>query len=105
MKHSVMKFPSKNPRAVLGLTTTLTIAFFTLSALVLLISSGLQIVSNVQVQREATSNKQQVIAQDATQSVSDFIQQKFSVLETVVGLTDLVTAHSEEQNQLLDSLL
>ena len=66
MKRSDMKFPSKKPRASLGLTTMLAIAFFTLSASVLLISSGLQIVSNVQTQREAISNKQQLIAHDAT---------------------------------------
>src|SRR5215207_3535317 len=105
MKQSVMKFPSKKPRAALGLTTTLAIAFFTLSAAVLLISSGLQIVSNVQAQREAISNKQQLIAHDATQTVSNFIQEKFSVLGTTVGLTDLVAATPAEKKQILDSLL
>jgi rsbT co-antagonist protein RsbR len=100
-----MKFPSKKPRAAIGLTTTLAIAFFTLSAIVLLISSGLQIVSNVQAQRAAISNKQQLIAHDATRTVSAFIQEKFSVLETTVGLTDLVTASPKEQQQILDSLL
>jgi rsbT co-antagonist protein RsbR len=105
MKQNVMKFPSKKPRAALGLTTTLAIAFFTLSAVVLLISSGLQIVSNVQTQREAISNKQQLIAHDATQTVSNFIQEKFSVLGTTVGLADLVTASPADQKQILDSLL
>src|SRR4051794_9266768 len=105
MKRSLMKFPSKKPRAALSLTTTLAIAFFTLSAVVLLISSGLQIVSNVQTQREAISTKQQLIAQDASRTVSNFIQEKFAVLATTVGLTDLVTAPPAEQQQILDSLL
>ena len=105
MKTSVMKFPSKKPRAALGLTTTLAIAFFTLSALVLLISSALQLFSNIQSQREIVSSKQQLIAHDAARTVSNFIQEKFSVLETAVGLTDLVTAPPVEQKQILDSLL
>lgn len=100
-----MKFPSQKPRVALGLTTTLAIAFFALSAVVLLISSGLQIVSNIQTQREAISNKQQLIAQDASRTVSSFIQEKFSVLATIVGLTNLVTAPPAEQQQILDSLL
>src|SRR3954470_1690602 len=100
-----MKFPSKKPRAALGLTTTLAIAFFTLSAIVLLISSGLQIVSNVQTQREAISNKQQLIAQEASRTVSNFIQEKFSVLATTVELVDLIRTPAEEQKQILDSLL
>ena len=105
MKRSAMKFPSKQPRAALSLTTTLAIAFFTLSAVVLLISSGLQIVSNVQTQREAISNKQQLIAQEASRTVSNFIQGKFSVLATTVDLVDLIRAPAEEQKQILDSLL
>jgi anti-anti-sigma regulatory factor/HAMP domain-containing protein len=100
-----MKSQQKKPQAVLSLTATLAIAFFTLSALVLLISSGLQIVSNVQAQRETISNKQQLIAQDATRTVSSFIQEKFSVLETAVGLTDPVTVSPAEQKQILESLL
>jgi len=100
-----MKFPSKKRRAALGLTTMLAIAFFTLSAIVLLISSGLQIVSNIQTQRAIISSQQQFIAQDAAQTVSGFFQEKFSVLETAVGLTDPVTASSEAQEQILASLL
>jgi anti-anti-sigma regulatory factor/HAMP domain-containing protein len=100
-----MKFPSKKPRAALGLTATLAIAFFTLSAVVLLLSSGLQMVTTVQTQREAIANKQQLIAREASRAVSTFIQEKFSVLATTVALTDLVTAPPKEQKQVLDSLL
>ena len=102
---STVKFPRKNPQQVLSLTTTLAIAFFVLSAVVLLISSGLQIGSNVQAQREIVSSKQHLIAQDAARRVSNFIQEKFSVLETAVGLVDPVTVSREEQKQILDSLL
>ena len=101
----VMKFQIKKPRASLSLTTTLALAFFTLSAVVLLISSGLQIVSNIQAQEEIISSKQQLIAHAAARTVSSFVQEKFSVLETTVGLTDLVTASPKAQQQILDSLL
>jgi len=100
-----MKFPRKNPQHVLSLTTTLAIAFFVLSAAVLLISSGLQIGSNIQAQREIVSNKQHLIARDAGRRVSSFVQEKFSVLETAVGLVDPVAVSREEQKQILDSLL
>jgi rsbT co-antagonist protein RsbR len=100
-----MKFPRKKPHAVLSLTTTLAIAFFTLSAVVLLISSGLQILSNIQAQQEIISSKQQLIAHAATRSVSSFIQEKFSVLATALGLADLVTASPQAQQQILESLL
>jgi rsbT co-antagonist protein RsbR len=100
-----MKFQIKKPRASLSLTTTLALAFFTLSAVVLLMSSGLQIGSNIQAQQEIISNKQQLIARAANRSVSGFIQEKFSVLETTVGLADLVTTSPQAQQQILDSLL
>src|SRR5262245_59263267 len=100
-----MKFPRQKPHAAPSLTTTLALAFFTLSAVVLLISSDLQIFSNIQSQREIISNKQHLIAQDATHTVGGFIQEKFSVLETAVGLVDVVTASPEAQQQILASLL
>jgi anti-anti-sigma regulatory factor/methyl-accepting chemotaxis protein len=100
-----MKPYIRKPGTVFSLATTLAIAFFTLSAVVLLISSGLQIFSKIQAQREAISNKQKLIAQDASRTVSGFIQEKYSVLETTVGLASPVTASPEEQQQILDSLL
>ena len=100
-----MKFPRKNSQHVLSLTTTLAIAFFALSAVVLLISGGLQISSTIQAQREIVSSEQHLIAQDAAQRVSSFVQEKFSALETAVGLVDLATVSREQQKQILDSLL
>jgi anti-anti-sigma regulatory factor/HAMP domain-containing protein len=88
-----------------SLTTTLALAFVTLSTLVLLISSGLQLFSNIQAQREIISSRQQLIAHDASRTVSYFIQEKFSVLEAAVGLTNPAMASPAEQKQILDSLL
>lgn len=100
-----MKFPSRKPRATLSLTTTLAIAFFVLSAIVLLLSSGLQIVSNVQAERQISSSQQRLVAQSAARTVSNFIQDKVSVLRTTVGLVDLATTTPQVQKQILDSLL
>src|SRR6185295_11774288 len=93
------------PRAVLSLTTTLAIAFFTLSAVVLLISSGLQIASKIQAQQETVANRQRLIAEEASQTVGNFIREKFIALETAVSLADPVAASPQEQQQILDSLL
>jgi GAF domain-containing protein/HAMP domain-containing protein len=100
-----METQKKKPRAARSLTATLSIAFFALSAVALLISGGLQIFSNIQTQREANSGQQQIIAQDAAGKVSGDIQEKFNALETAVKLADPVTASQEQRTQVLDSLL
>ncbi len=88
-----------------GLSVTLAIAFITLSVVVLVISSGLQIISNIQVQRESISSQQQLIAQDAAKTVSSFIQEKTSVLETAARLIDPAAMPVEEQQNILSTLL
>ena len=88
-----------------SLTATLGIAFLALSAVVLLISSILQIFSNLQTQQAAIARQQQFIAQDAAKAVSNFIQEKFSVLETAVWLASPSTASQEGQRQILAGLL
>jgi len=100
-----MKDQTKKPQMALSLANTLALAFFILSIVVLLISGSLQLFSNIQTQRIVISSNQQLVAQDATKTVSSFIQEKFSVLEASLRLTDLVTASPEEQKLILNSLL
>jgi PAS domain S-box-containing protein len=100
-----VKIPNLKPQAPSSLTSTLAIAFLALSAVVLLISSGLQIFSSIQTQQETISNQQQLIAQDAARSVSSFTQEKFNALETTVWLVNPVTASPEARRQILESLL
>ena len=69
-----MEAQTKKPQAGRSLTTTLAIAFFALSVAVLLVSSSLQIFSNVQTQQETISSRQQLAAQDAALKVSNFVQ-------------------------------
>jgi len=100
-----MKTETKRPRAARSLTATLAIAFLALSVVVLLVSGGLQIFSNIQTQQATIAGQQQLIAQGASRTVSSFTQEKFSVLETTVRLANSAAASPEEQKQILESLL
>lgn len=99
-----MKVPGTKG-ATLSLTTMLAIAFFSLSVVVLLISAGLQAVVNIQTQRAIISREQHLIAQDAAQTVRTFIDDKFEVIGTTVGLIDLVAAAPAEQKRYLESVI
>jgi len=100
-----MKIKVKESRGPWSLTTTLAMAFLGLSVVVLLLSSGLQLFSNVQAQQETIASQQQLIAQDATRTVVGFIQEQFSVLDTAVRLAHPATTSPEEQEPVLESLL
>ncbi len=88
-----------------SLTTTLALAFFSVSAFVLLLSSGLQIALNIRTQQAALSSRQQLIAQDASKSVSNFIQEKFSSLATVVEFANPVNTTPETRKTIMEGLL
>lgn len=61
--------------------------------------------SSIQTQKTVISSDQQLIAQDAARSVSSFIQDKFSILETTIWLTNPYAESLEQQKLMLDSLL
>ena len=79
-----MTMKTNNPRSARSLSATLAVAFFSISAVVLLLSGALQIVLNIQIQQAELSARQQVIAQNAAKTVSAFIQDKFNSLQTAV---------------------
>jgi signal transduction histidine kinase len=101
----IMKAPIKKPQAALSLTAALTIAFLTFGMLVLSISSGLQLLSSFQTQQAIISSNQQLVAQEAAKAVSSFIQEKSSVLETAIWLTEPATMSPAEQKLIVESLL
>jgi len=88
-----------------GLMVTLAIYFLGLSGIVLLTASGLDIYFNFQSQQELVGAQQQLIAQDAANSVNGFIQKKFEVLETANSIGNLVVTSKEDQRLILDKLL
>jgi len=88
-----------------SLATTLAVAFFTLSVVVLLISSGLQLFSNIQTQQTVISSQQLLIAQEASKAVSNFIDDNFKSLEAMVELADLSKVTPERQEAVLESMV
>ena len=100
-----MKIRVKRFQTAQSLTTTLALAFFGLSAVALLFSGILQVISNFRTQQLIISSKQQLIAHEAARTVSGFIQEQFSVLETTVWLTDLDADSRAKQEESLSSLL
>ena len=100
-----MSMPVEKTKTSRSLTATLAIAFLALSVAVLLIASSIEMVFNFQTQQEAIAGKQQLIAQEAANTVSSFIQEKYGVLGTAVKFGDPSSASQEEQKRALEYLL
>ncbi|NJN66331.1 MAG: response regulator [Chloroflexaceae bacterium] len=100
-----MEKPTREPRDAHSLTTTLAFALFTLSVVMLLISSGWHLFLNVRTQQKAISSNQHLIAQDAAVGVSNFIQNQFNALDAIIHLTDPTELPPQEQRRILQSLL
>jgi PAS domain S-box-containing protein len=95
----------KKTRAFRSLSATLAFAFSALVIVVLIIASGLQMYFSFQTQRKDIINQQLHIAQDAANTVKNFIQEKFSILEAAASLGNLVAVSEEEQKPVLERLL
>jgi len=88
-----------------SLAFTLTVVFVALSALILLISSSLNIYLNFQNQQKFMIAHQQLIAKNAADTVRNFIQDKFDVLERAGYVTGLAAAGREGQKIILERML
>jgi PAS domain S-box-containing protein len=95
----------KKTRNYRSLTVTLAIAFMALSAIVLLITSCLDMYFNFRTQRRIIFNQQQLIAQDAANTVKNFIKEKFNVLDAAVRLGDMAVPQQVERKLILEKLL
>ena len=100
-----MKAKKNKPRPAQSLATTLAIAFFTLSMVILLVNGSFALYTNVATYQDSVAVQQQLIAQDASKTVSTFIQDKFVALETGVEFANPATMSSEEQQAVMESLL
>ncbi|HJW97152.1 MAG TPA: cache domain-containing protein, partial [archaeon] len=96
---------AKKGRNFRSLTVTLAIAFLALSAVVLLIASGLELYFNLQTQQQIIIGQQRLIAQDAASTVRSFIQDKFSMMESTASVSSLAADSKEQQKNILDKLL
>jgi GAF domain-containing protein/HAMP domain-containing protein len=101
----MMPVQMERPKRSRSLTATLALAFLALSVTVLIVASSFEMYFSVQTQREAAASNQRLIAQDAANTVASFIQERFSILEAAIRLSDLVSASQKEQQTVLENLL
>ncbi|HEX9331600.1 MAG TPA: cache domain-containing protein [Anaerolineales bacterium] len=101
----MMKTKTKNSRTPRSLVTTLAIAFFTLSIVILLVNGIFALYTNIRTYQDSIVAQQQFIAQDASKTVSAFIQDKFVALETAVEFANPIPATSETRKTIMESLL
>jgi GAF domain-containing protein/HAMP domain-containing protein len=108
-QHNYMDMNSKNivkrRHSARSLMVTLALAFFGLSAAVLLISTGLLLYTSIRTQQHVILNTQQFIAQDFSDKVSNFIEEKFSSLEAMTKVVDLAKGSAEQKKLILESVL
>ena len=101
-----MDLKTNSVRPARSLSATLILVFLILSIVILLASGGLQLFFFNQNQQEAVSNQQQLIAQGAANSVSSFIEEKFTILSTGASWMGGPTVTlSSAQTQILEGLL
>jgi PAS domain S-box-containing protein len=101
----MIKSMPKRPRSTRSLSATLAIAFFALTAVVLLVAGAVQLYFNLQTQQRAITSQQQLLAQDAANTVKSFIDAKFTLMQSVVKVVNPVNMLSEERNQTLEGML
>ncbi|MBK9925230.1 MAG: GAF domain-containing protein [Anaerolineales bacterium] len=93
------------PRKTRSLTTTLAFSFFILSAVVLLISNTLQVILSVQTQQAEITERQVLIAENAGKSVKNFIQGKFTTMETAANFANLAKASYDDRIAAMNGML
>ena len=101
----MMKTKTKNPRPVRSLATTLAIAFFTISAVILLISGGYAAYVSFNYYIHGISDIQEHAGDDASEVVRTFIEDKFVAIEAAVDFASPVTATNEARQTFMESLL
>lgn len=88
-----------------SLVTSMAVGFFAFSAVILLAFGALQWFYNIRTQQSAISEQEQLTAQSAAKTVSNFIEQQLSTLSATAWLTDPSVTTPKEQNQALTYLL
>lgn len=100
-----MTLKAEKNKSFKSLWVTLAVAFLASSALVLLISSSLNMYFSFKTQQELITNEQRFIAQNAANTVKSFIQEKLSTIRAAAHLSNPVEARKEEQKLVLEKLL
>jgi methyl-accepting chemotaxis protein len=100
-----MRKSTGRPQKARSLVTILAIAIAAQAVGALLFSGAVQALANYLNRQTAISQEQQTIADQVSQKVVGFVDEKFSVLEAAVEFSDPLASTSEEQKILLDKLL
>lgn len=93
---------TREPRT---LAATISLMFIILAAVVLLITGNVFLITGIRSQQSALASSQQVVAQQAGRTVSNFILDKFSSLETAVAFANPVNADQASKITFMESLL
>ena len=88
-----------------SLSLTLSISFLSLISASLIISGAIGTFFSFRAQQNIVFSQQQLIAQNAANKVTGFIQEKFSALETAARLVNPALTSRKEQDRILNHLL
>lgn len=94
-----------SPKAPRSLVTILTLTIAPLSMAALVIAAALQLYFNFQSQQQIIAREQTLIASEAAQTVSSFIQTHFNSLVAASRLGDVAKVGPVGQQRILDSTL
>jgi methyl-accepting chemotaxis protein len=92
-------------RKSMSLSRTLTIAFLLLSVVVLVITGVIQIFSYSQTQRESFSEKLSLIGRNAAETVSNYIAEKFSLIDQAGEFSFLQGNTNDKRQQIFNTLI
>ena len=95
----------RNTKKFRSLTSTLTVGFLGLSAIVLFITSSISMYSNFKNNRNIIAGQQQLIAREAADTVKVFIQEKIRVLSVAAYIGNLENSTATEWSITLSRLL
>jgi putative methionine-R-sulfoxide reductase with GAF domain len=100
-----MKIQTKNSPASRSMATTLALAFFTLSMVILLVSGSVALYASIVAYRASLAGEQQHLASNAAEAVSGFIENKVNTLETAIEFSNPITATPETRQAVMEGLL
>ncbi len=76
-----------------------------MSVVMLAVSGGIQLVARIRAEQQAVSATQHAVAALAARTVSSFVLERFSVLETATWISDPSALDSSRQRSLLQGLI
>lgn len=88
-----------------SLSTTLSIAFITVSGIILLGNTAINTYINYSGNCKLVENQQHIIADEAVKQVKNYIHKKMDMMSSMVLVSDLTEVETEEQKRIMSRLL